>query len=359
MKRRLTEAGIALGVIMLIGMFVWPMVSRAVPTVSTNASLLGLLFLGMVASVSTCLASTGAFVLAYSSTNQQNTNLIKFHLGRLVAFAVGGAVLGALGSSLPGPMISYGILALILGVGFFMVGLHLLGLAPSLSSFGLRLPIRLNTVTEKLKNQSQRISFLVGAATFILPCGFTQTAQALALVSGSAPRGALLMLAFAFGTLPALIGISIFSAGKIVRHRFLQLATGAMLLIFSIGQLDGALTILGSPFTLAGSVRSAMVWLGEKTIPMANAREQVVTMTVAYGTFTPNRFVIRRGIPVLWQIEGVDIGGCASTIVAPTLNLSKNLELGANEIQFTPKTAGTIPFSCSMGMIRGSFQVID
>ncbi|PIZ28832.1 sulfite exporter TauE/SafE family protein, partial [Candidatus Berkelbacteria bacterium CG_4_10_14_0_8_um_filter_39_42] len=36
----------------------------------------------------------------------------------------------------------------------------------------------------------------LGALTFLLPCGFTLTAEGLALISGNSLSGALIMLAF-------------------------------------------------------------------------------------------------------------------------------------------------------------------
>lgn len=54
--------------------------------------------------------------------------------------------------------------------------------------------------------------FLLGAGTFFLPCGFTQAMQIAALASGSFGGGALIMLAFALGTLPVLAFLSFGSA---------------------------------------------------------------------------------------------------------------------------------------------------
>lgn len=359
-RRRVGEAIGALIGVSLLTAVVWPFISRFTPSVSANSSLIGLFLFGVVASVSTCLASTGAFMVAYASSHNNKRTLVGLHAGRLAAFLVGGALLGGLGASIPGSSTWYGGLALVLGTGFLFVGLHLLGLAPSLASLGVRLPTRLTIMADRVANHPTRFSsLLVGAATFLLPCGFTQTAQALTLVSGSSGRGALMMGAFALGTLPVLLGVTLFSSGTILRHRAVQLVTGALLIMFALGQFDGGLTVLGSRFTLSGFLAQGLSWFGEKTVPTVSAREQVISMTVAYGAFTPNRFVVRRGIPVIWQIEGVDIAGCADTILAPTLGIRKSLQLGANEIQFTPKNIGSIPFSCSMGMIRGSFQVVE
>lgn len=344
----------------LFGWLILRPLRHLVPAVSVQGSFVALFGFGAVASVSTCLASTGAFLLAYTAQQTSKKKILWMHLGRLIAFFVGGVALGGLGSLLPSLHASSGILTLILGIGFLWVGLHFLDLAPSLASMGLRLPKKLNLIADRVSRSSSPIaSFLVGAVTFLLPCGFTQTAQALALASGSPWKGGILLSVFALGTLPVLAGISTFGSLAALRQRSLRLVTGAFLILFAFGQVDGGLTVLGSSFTFHGSFAQAQTALVDAIRPLpVQAQEQIVNMTVGYGAFTPNHFTIKAGIPVRWRVNGVDISGCASTIVSPKIGLTRDLHLGLNEIQFTPREAGVIPFSCSMGMIRGSFVVV-
>jgi len=360
LRKRLIRAGVALTLVLLAAFALAPL-RELVPSVSAAASIGALFALGLVASVSTCLASTGGFLLAYTSKQTSVAKTIAVHAGRLASFVAGGAILGAVGGALPAASASwYGILALVMGVGFFVVGLNLLELSPSLARVGIRLPSRLNRVGDTVAKSSSPIApFVVGAVTFILPCGFTQTAQALALASGSAERGLLLMAAFAVGTLPVLLGLTIFGSAATLKYRSARIAAGAMLAIFAIGQIDGGLTVLGSPVTFTSLASRVSSGAMNAAIPAANAEEQVVHMTVAYGTYQPKILSIKKGVPVRWEIDGKDISGCANSIVAPTLGIRKDLVPGLNVIQFTPKEKGTIPFSCSMGMIRGSFTVTE
>ena len=50
----------------------------------------------------------------------------------------------------------------------------------------------------------------LGALWGWLPCGLVYSVLLTALASGSAPRGALIMLAFGLGTLPNLLAIGLF-----------------------------------------------------------------------------------------------------------------------------------------------------
>jgi plastocyanin domain-containing protein len=60
---------------------------------------------------------------------------------------------------------------------------------------------------------------------------------------------------------------------------------------------------------------------------------------------------------VKWVIDGKEITECNKAIQVPQLDLSFNIQPGLQTIEFTPTTAGVIPWSCWMGMIDGSFIV--
>lgn len=360
-QRRIAEA---FGMVLLVGIamrFLFQPLSQIVPSVSASSSLAALFALGLVASVSTCLASVGAFLLAYTAESTSKATSVRIQVGRLIAFAVGGGALGAIGGTIPTGSLGYGVVGLALGLGFALVGLHLMDLSPSLAAMGLKLPSFFGRAADRLAERKGGVaSFVVGAATFILPCGFTQTAQALALSSGSALQGALMMTAFALGTLPVLFGITAFGSLAAFKNRALKLAAGAFLFFFAFGQIDGGLTVLGSPMTFGGFANRVFQGTAElASATPANAQEQSVSMEVGYGRFSPDRFTIKKGVLVRWEVKGVDISGCASTLISPKLGVSQSLALGMNVIQFTAKESGVIPFSCGMGMIRGSFNVVD
>ncbi len=357
---RFGEAALAIIAMILLLRLGQPL-ARFVPAVSASGSVLALFLFGLVASVSTCLASTGAFLLGYATETPSRSKMVMVHGGRLLAFGIGGGILGALGGSLPANSMISALISFLLGFGFLGVSLHLLGITPSLASIGLRLPSSIARIADRVSAKRFAVSPVwIGVVTFFLPCGFTQTAQALALASGSALRGMFIMLAFGLGTLPVLLGITTFGSVATFRHRWMRLATGALIFFFAFGQIDGALTMIGSPMTIGGLVSAGFSRTTQSVIARpANAEEQIVSMTVAYGAFTPNRFTVKRGVPVRWEVNGADISGCASTIVSPKIGVRASLVPGLNVITFTPEHAGEIPFSCSMGMIRGSFQVLN
>jgi len=354
-SRRILEALGMVVVVYLVWTIIVSPLTRFVPSVTATQSLLALFGLGVVASLSTCLATTGGFLLAYTSVEKTRSKIAWVHAGRLAAFAIGGFLLGAIGGALPSLGGVYGWVSLILGIGFTLVGLHLLGLTPSLASMGIRIPASASKFADKIaRRQGKATPLIVGALTFILPCGFTQTAQALALASGSAMRGAAMLIAFSLGTLPVLIGVTMFGSSAKPHHRILRLATGAILLLFALSQVNAGLTIMGSSFTLSGFGKPS----GQVAQPtVTNGQEQTIVMQVSDRGYEPDRIVLKKGIPVVWDIRAERNLGCASAIVVPKYNIRRTLSAGSNIIRFTPTESGTIPFSCSMGMIRGTFIV--
>jgi sulfite exporter TauE/SafE/copper chaperone CopZ len=359
---RLKRAATALALVGLASVVILGPLHRLIPSVSAGASIGAMVLLGLVASVSSCLATTGGFILAYNGKPRTTKQLISVHIGRLVTFLAGGAFLGAIGGSLPAASTGLsGVLALALGMLFLLMGLNMLDLTPSLARLGLTLPGSVHKLADRVSASNHALTpFLFGAVTFVLPCGFTQTAQALAIASGSVRSGMLLMGAFALGTIPVLAGISAFGSASALKHRAIRLATGAVLALFAVSQINGGLTILGSPVTPG----TLLTGFSQASTNQANgiisgANDQVVKMIVNYGTYNPNHLTVRKGIPVRWEIDGQDVSGCASPIVVPSYGIRRNLNTGLNVITFTPTKTGTIPFSCGMGMIRGSFTVTD
>jgi len=355
-SRRLRRALAALLVVGFAGYYLLRPLRDLLPNIQTGASL-GLLFiLGIVASLSSCLATTGGFMLAYSAETASRRKTVIMHLGRLAAFALGGALLGALGGALPTASATfYGVLAIIFGIGFLGVALSLMDLFPSWSKLGLSLPSSFQRFAERIKKRPGGLTpFLVGAVTFVLPCGFTQTAQALALASGSAAQGFLYMVAFALGTLPVLLGVTALAAKVSLRQGLMRVAIGAVMFFFALNQINAGLSLFGMSFSLrtneSAPTKGAAINPGDV---------QVVRMRVLPDSYDPAELTVKKGVPVRWEVDGTRAGGCGSSLISRELGISQVLEPGINVFTFTPTHTGRIAFSCGMGMIRGSFNVIE
>lgn len=169
--------------------------------------------IGLIASISSCLAVVGGLVLSLSATvSQDNISdrkpIMLFHSGRIISFAILGGVLGAIGSAIGISFSLTSILGIIASVVMIMLGLNLVGV---FERNLITLPTGIYRFFSRIQHQVAA-PFIVGVGTFFLPCGFTQAMQIAALSSGSVLSGFLIMTAFALGTLPMLALLSFGSA---------------------------------------------------------------------------------------------------------------------------------------------------
>jgi sulfite exporter TauE/SafE/copper chaperone CopZ len=169
--------------------------------------------IGLIASVSSCLAIVGGLVLSLSAKiSQDNVNDTKtfllFHTGRIVSFAILGGLLGAVGSAVGINFTLTAILGLLASLVMLMLGLNLVGV---FKKNKIALPSGIFNFFRRIEHKTFT-PLILGFATFFLPCGFTQSMQVSALGSGSFVLGMMIMFAFALGTLPMLLLLSFGSA---------------------------------------------------------------------------------------------------------------------------------------------------
>jgi len=169
--------------------------------------------IGLVASVSSCLAVVGGLVLSLAATVSQDSvsdvkPTILFHVGRLLSFAGLGGLLGAIGGAIGISFTLTAILSILASTIMILLGLNLVGI---FEKNKIALPPNMFNFFRQMEHKTAA-PFLVGFGTFFLPCGFTQAMQVAALSSGSFLTGSLIMTAFALGTLPMLALLSFGSA---------------------------------------------------------------------------------------------------------------------------------------------------
>lgn len=169
--------------------------------------------IGLIASVSSCLAIVGGLVLSLSAKISQDNvsdtkTFLLFHGGRLISFAVLGGVLGAVGGAIGINFTLTSILGILASLVMLLLGLNLVGI---FAKNRIALPSGVFNFFRKIEHKTFT-PIILGFATFFLPCGFTQSMQVSALGSGSFTSGLFIMLAFALGTLPMLLLLSFGSA---------------------------------------------------------------------------------------------------------------------------------------------------
>lgn len=169
--------------------------------------------IGLIASVSTCLAVVGGLVLSMSANYAKEDGKWKpgilFHIGRLTGFFILGGLIGAIGSSFHLGITGSMVLSIIVAIVMLILGVNLLDVIHGAKRFQLTMPKIFAKHTMNAATATHTLApLLVGIATFFLPCGFTQSMQLYTLTTGSFLRGGLTMATFALGTLPVLAAIS-------------------------------------------------------------------------------------------------------------------------------------------------------
>jgi len=370
-KRDYIELGIAFFIVVLLYLVAKQFgIFGLTGLIKGNYGSLPVVFIvGLTAGISTCMALVGGLVLGISSKfakqNPESSRFEKFiphiyfNLGRIVSYFVLGGIIGYAGSLFK---ISTSVLGLlIVAVGFIMLllGSQLIDIFPFLKTVSFTLPKGLHKllgIKEKTEEEySNTNTSLLGASTFFLPCGFTQAMQLYAISTGSPLQGALTMGVFALGTTPGLLGVGgLTSVIKGQSSKLFFKAAGVVVMLLALFNISNGLNLIGVKSIFAKTITTSV----DKNVKMVNG-VQVVKMTQKTDGYFPNKFTIKKGIPVKWIINSESLYSCASSIVSQELGIRNSLKLGENIFEFTPSKTGTIRFSCSMGMYTGSFSVVD
>ena len=345
--------------------------------VSSTSSLPVFFVFGLLAGFSSCAALVGGIILSLSKQwvgNYGNSDdtLIKlqphflFNAGRILGYASFGALLGLVGNFFK--LSPYFTAALVVSVSILMIllALQMLGLK-AFAGFRLRLPKFITgAVADESNFQGRFAPVLMGALTFFLPCGFTMTAQALALASGSPLTGALIMGLFALGTLPGLLAIGVSSVKLYSNPRRsgqFSMIAGILVLFFALFNINNQLAVIGLPnlsSVLATPATTAQSVTQTATALITDGK-QVIQMLATSGGYSPNQFTVKAGTPVSWQVTNDGKAGCGASIVAQGL-FSDRIDTIPGQVvtkEFTPTTPGVYRFSCTMGMYTGTITVVD
>ena len=208
--------------------------------------------IGIVASLSTCMAVVGGLVLSMSATFAKEGDKIKpqlmFHGGRIVSFFVFGGVIGAIGSAFTLNAGATFTLSLIIGIAMIILGINLLDVFHWAKKLQPSMPKLIAKHAHGVSKLNHTLTpLLVGIATFFLPCGFTQSMQLYTLSTGNFITGGLTMLAFALGTLPvlALVSFSSFSIKNSSKSGVFFKSAGLVVIMFAVFNLINSLAVIG------------------------------------------------------------------------------------------------------------------
>ncbi len=359
-------------VAILIGLYL--LLGRAVSLdfsgISENTGIAVLLATGFLAGFH-CVGMCGGFVLSYTARIRKQGDLmphLQYGAGKTASYTILGALFGRLGSFIAFTSELRGYIGVVAGLFLVLYGINMLNVLPQLRKFQPRLPSFMPQV-EFAGRGPLVIGLLNG---LLLACGPLMALYIFAAGTGSPVAGAKALFFFGLGTLVPMLTFGVVShylsaafLGRMVRF------SGVLVMVLGLLMAGNGLALLGVALPVRAPVPVAIGAAGvgnQSAVAAPSAGNnikvdadgyQVINMNVTGRGFEPNSFVLKKGVPVRWVIDAQDLNGCNNEILVREYGLDIRLKPGLQAAEFTPDKAGTVGWSCWMGMLRGQFVVVD
>ena len=335
---------------LFIGLFVilshFPLFSSN--TIDPNAGLVIVFVTGLLTSLH-CIGMCSGFVISYAANSKGVTPHLCYNASRMLSYVALGALLGLVGSVFTFNDQLRSLLAIF--AGLFMVVYGLSMFFPRLRKF-VTLP------GLDVDKHAKKSPVLFGLLNGFMPCGPLQAMLIYAAGTGSAIDGGLTMLVFGLGTVPLmfLMGTAVSMASMKWTHKIVKFSA-VLVLVLGIIMLGRGLLLNGIALPFLTTASGASLTGGQSTQTSDGSQE--INMTVTRNGWVPDSFVIKKGIPVRWNIHVEELTGCNKGIKAPSLGINYMFQTNGETktFEFTPTQTGTIYFTCWMGMIPGQIEV--
>ncbi len=348
--------------------FIFKLVDRInLPQISQNMGY-GLLFVVGLLTGFHCVSMCGGFVVSYTAKGikegrKTHEMHVSYAVGKVISYTTIGAFFGLVGSIIAFTPFMRGVAGILAGLFLILFGLKMLNIFPALRKFGLPISIAKFAGMESTKTSSP---FIIGLLNgLMIACGPLQAIYVMAAGTGSLVEGAKIAFIFALGTLPVMLGFGYLTSfiGNKATQKILK-ASAFIVIILGLIMLNRGLSLTGSGYDFNSLASKISLPAGANQINsggniILKDGYQEIRMDVLRSGWSPNKFVLKKGVPVKWIINGKELTGCNNAIQVPKLGLKFNLKPGIQTFEFTPNEEGTIPFSCWMGMIPGVFVVKD
>jgi len=340
------------------------------PNVGDNAGLVLLFAAGLLTGFH-CVSMCGGFVMSYTAKNALNghksfTQHLVYGGSKVISYTIIGGIFGLIG----------GLFAFSIGLrGYVAIFAGLFMVFYALSMFGIGFFKKFQFNPKFLTNAAisagssargpYKAPFITGLLNgLFIACGPLQAMYLYAMGTESFVSGATSLMAFGLGTLPVMLSFG--SLTTIISHnttkKILKISA-VIVLILGLIMLNRGLTLTGSAYNY-DSIKAKFSGgdsnsdINNNNVAINNGIQEV-NMDVDASGYSPNSFVLKKGIPVKWNVNVKQLTGCNSELVSNEYKIDARLKQGANIFEFTPDNTGTFSFSCGMGMLRGSFIVTD
>lgn len=101
------------------------------------------------------------------------------------------------------------------------------------------------------------------------------------------------------------------------------------------------------------------LWAPAAPVAKATPGTSIQRATIVVdGEYQPSQVSVKAGKPVELTFVRKEKSGCGNVVQIPSLKLKRELQAGGKTtVRFTPAKAGTLPFTCGMGMYQGKIVI--
>lgn len=293
-----------------------------------------------------------------------------FIVTKTIAYTLLGFLLGFFGQAVSLTDTVRHTLQILAGIYMVIIGLHLLNVHPLFRYAVIQPPYFLS---KRIRKESRSSSIfapaILGAMTIFIPCGTTLAMEALAITSGNALSGGLIMLIYTIGTIPAFFGLGFLTSflGANFKKNFLKIAA-VIVLFLGASSINGVLVASGSSFSVQSLLAASPIQISsdgtEEEYQGALSGDlldgvRTVDITVNAKGYSPAHIVVKQGEKIKLNLKTNGVYSCASAFRIPALKIARDLPpTGVETIEFTANNKGKILYACSMGMYTGVLEVI-
>ena len=353
------------GIAFILWLDSWFMNHADMPELGRDMSHGLLLLVGFLSSFH-CVGMCGPLILGYTAKTAANGHKthhphLLYGIGKTLSYTSIGALFGAFGSIIAFTPYTQGAVGIAAGLFLFLFGLHILNVFPALNHFQIKPPAFLTRFIGK-EYRKHGNPFVIGLLNgLMIICGPLQAMYVMAAGTGSWQQGAETLFFFGVGTLPLLMGFG-FLTSMLSANLTPKLLKVSGLIVMALGviMLNRGLAVTGTGIdfnTMIARVSQQLAPIAAQS-PSCDT-EQTIKMEVLKTGYSPNRFTLRKGVLVKWEIDAKELNECNKEIVIPQYDMKIALKQGKQTIEFTPKEVGVVSWSCWMGMIPGTFIVVE
>ncbi|GAA2444546.1 hypothetical protein GCM10010191_71550 [Actinomadura vinacea] len=307
---------------------------------------------GLLAGGGSCAAvQLGLLTGAVRDAPRPAAPVAAFLAAKLAAHTALGALLGIAGAAVqPGPRVRAALMLAAAAV-LLVFALDLLGFPPARRLLGRFGQADGEHCAPAPGARRLRRPAVLGAATVLLPCGVTLSAELLAVTSRSAVAGAAVMAGFVLGTAPVsgLLGMGLGRGMAVLRGRLTVLVGAALVAVAGWTVMSGLR--LGGWLPETGGAATAAT----RNVTTDATGAQVITIGAADRGYQPALVTARSGVRTVLVVRTHGNRGCTRAFTIPSRRLERMLpETGATRIDLGTPGPGRLRFTCAAGHYPGT-----